>query len=62
MTDYPRFTDLQVVLSRVERIILRDVPGPDHRCEMVIHHDLGATFSIRLISERRIRLTDVRRR
>ena len=57
-----RFTDVQVFLPRVESITLHDVPGEEHETEMVIHDELGATVSIRLISDRRIRLTDLRRR
>ena len=60
--DYPRFTDLQVSLPRVESLTLHDVPGEQHQTEVVIHHEFGATVSIRLISDRRIRLTDLRGR
>jgi len=60
--DYPRFTDVQVFLPRVESITLHDVPAEEHQTEVVIHDELGATVSIRLISDRRIRLIDLRRR
>ena len=60
MGDYPRFTDLQVFLPRVERITLHDVPGEEWQTEVVIHGELGATVSIRVISDRRIRLEDLR--
>ena len=62
MADYPRFTELQAFVPGVESITLHDVPGEEHETEMVIHDELGATVSIRLISDRRIRLTDLRRR
>ena len=62
MGDYPRFTDLKVLLARVERITLHDVPGDEHQAEMVIHDEFGAMISIRLISDRSICLTDLRRR
>ena len=62
MADYPRFTDLQVFLPRIKSITLHDVPGEERQTEMVIRDELGATVSIRLISDRRIRLTDLRRR
>ena len=62
MADYPRFTDLQVFLARVEGITLNDLPGEQHQTEVVIRDEFGATVSIRLISDRRIRLTDLRRR
>ena len=55
-------TDVQVFLPRVESITLHDVPGEEHETEMVIHDECGATVSVRLISDRRIRLTDLRRR
>jgi len=41
MADYPRFTDLQVFLPRVERITLHDVPGEEWQTEVVIHGELG---------------------
>ncbi len=62
MADYPRFTDLHVFLPRVESITLHDVPGEEHQTEVVIHDEFGATVSIRLISDRRILLTDLRSR
>ena len=62
VADYPRFTDLQVFLPRVESITLHDVPGEGHQTEVVIRDELGATVSIRLLSDRRIRLIDLRRR
>ena len=62
MADYPRFTDLQVFLPRVESITLRDVPGQEDHTEVVIRDEFGTTVSICLISDRRIRLTDLRRR
>ena len=62
MADYPRFTELQAFVPGVESITLHDVPGEEHETEMVIHDELGATVSIRLISNRRIRLSDLRRR
>jgi len=62
MADYPHFTDLQVFLPKVESITLHDVPGEEDHTEVVIRDDFGATVSIRLISDRRIRLTDLRRR
>ena len=62
MGDYPRFTDVQVLLPRVESITLHDVPGEDDQTEVVIRDDFGATVNIRLISDRQIRLTDLRRR
>ena len=62
MADYPRFTDVQVFLPRVESITLHDVPGEEHETEMVIHDELGARVSIRLMSDRRIRLIDLRGR
>ena len=62
MADYPRFTDLQVFLPRIETVALHDVPGDEHQTEVVIHAAAGATVSIRLISDRRIRPTDLRSR
>ena len=62
MPDYPRFTDLQVFLPRIESITLHDVPGDELQTEVVIRDEFGATVSIRLISDRRLRLTDLRRR
>ena len=62
MADYPRFTDLQVFLPRVESITLHDVPGEEDHAEVVIRDECGATVSVRLISDRRIRLTDLRSR
>jgi hypothetical protein len=62
MADYPRFTDLHVFLLRVESITLNDVPGEQHQTEVVIRDEFGATVSIRLISDRRIRLADLRSR
>jgi len=62
MADYPRFTELQAFVPGVESITLHDVPGEEHQTEVVIHHEFGATVSIRLISDRRIRLTDLRGR
>ena len=62
MADYPRFTDLQVFLPKVESITLHDVPGEEHQTEVVIHAAAGATVRIRLTSDRRIRLTDLRSR
>ena len=62
MADYPRFTELQAFVPGVESITLHDVPGQEHETEMVIHDECGATVSVRLISDRRIRLTDLRRR
>ena len=62
MADYPRFTDLQVFLPRIEAITLRDVPGEEHQTEVMIHDEFGATVSIRLTSYRRIRVIDLRRR
>ena len=62
MADYPRFTDLHVFLPRVENVTLHDVPGEQHQTEVVIHDEFGATVSVRLISDRRIRLIDLRRR
>jgi len=62
LADYPRFTDLQVFLPRVVRITLHDVPGEERQTEVVIHDEFGTTVSIRLISDRPIRLTDLRRR
>ena len=62
MTDYPRFTDLHVFLPSVESITLHDVPGEEDRTEVVIRDAFGATVSIRLISDRPIRLTDLRTR
>ncbi len=62
MADYPRFTDLQVFLPRVESITLHDVPGEEHQTEVVIHAAAGITVRIRLTSDRRIRLADLRRR
>ena len=62
MADYPRFTDLQVFLPRVESITLHDVPGEQHQTEVVIYDEFGATVSIRLTSYRRIRVIDLRRR
>ena len=62
MADYPRFTDLQVFLPRVERITLHHVPREEHQTEVVIRDEVGATVSIRLTSERRIRLIDLRGR
>ena len=56
MADYPRFTDLQVFLLRVESITLRDVPGQEDHTEVVIRDEFGTTVSICLISDRRIRL------
>jgi len=61
MSDYPRFTDLQVFLPKVESITLHDVPEEEHQTEVVIRDELGATVSVRLISDRRIRLNDLRR-
>ena len=61
MADYPRFTDVQVFLPSVESITLQNVPGEEHQTEVVIHDEFGTTVSIRLISDRRIRLTDLRR-
>ena len=61
MADYPRFTELQAFVPGVESITLNDVPGEEHQTEVVIHDEFGATVSIRLISDRRIRLTDLRR-
>jgi len=60
VADYPRFTDLHVFLPRVESITLHDVPGEGHQTEVVIRDELGV--SIRLLSDRRIRLIDLRRR
>ena len=62
MADYPRFTELHVFLPRVESITLQNVPGEEHQTEVVIHDEFGATVSIRLISDRRVRLADLRRR
>ena len=62
MADYPRFTDVQVFLPRVESITLHDVPGEEDHTEVVIRDEFGATVSIRLISDPRIRLADLRRR
>ncbi len=62
MADYPRFTDLHVFLPRIESITLHDAPGEEHQTEVVIHAEFGATVSIRLISDRWIRLTDLRSR
>ena len=62
MADYPRFTELQAFVPGVESITLHDVPGEEHQAEVVIHAAAGATVSVRLISDRRIRLTDLRRR
>ena len=62
MADYPRFTDLHVFLPNVESITLHDVPGEEHQTELVIRDECGATLSIRLISDRRIRLIDLRKR
>ena len=62
MADYPRFTDVQVFLPKVESITLHDVPGEEHQTEVVIRDEVGAAISIRLISDRRICLTDLRRR
>ncbi len=62
MADYPRFTELQAFVPGVESITLHDVPGEEHQTEVVIHAAAGATVSIRLISDRRIRLTDLRGR
>ena len=62
MADYPRFTELQAFVPGVEGITLHDVPGEEHQTEVVIRDDFGATVSIRLISDRRIRLADLRRR
>ena len=63
MADYPRLTDLHVFLPKVESITLHDVPGEEHhQTEVVIRDELGATVSVRLISDRRIRLNDLRRR
>jgi len=62
MADYPRFTDVQVFLPRVKSITLQNVPGEEQQTEVVIRDEFGATVSIRLISDRRIRLTDLRRR
>ncbi len=61
MADYPRFTDLQVFLPRVESITLHDIPGEERQTEVVIRDEVGAAISIRLISDRRIRLNDLRR-
>jgi len=61
VADYPRFTDVQVFLARVERITLHDVPGEQHQTEVVIRDEVGAAISIRLISDRRIHLNDLRR-
>ena len=62
MADYPRFTELHVFLPRVESITLQNVPGEEHQTEVVIRDEFGATVSIRLISDRRIRLADLRKR
>jgi hypothetical protein len=62
MADYPRFTELQVLLPRVESITLHDVPGEEDHTDVVIRDEFGATVSIRLMSDRRIRLTDLRKR
>ena len=62
MADYPRFTELQAFLPGVESITLHDVPGEEHQTEVVIHAAAGATVRIRLTSDRRIRLTDLRSR
>jgi len=62
MADYPRFTDVQVFLPSVESITLQNVPGEEHQTEVVIHAAAGATVRIRLTSDRRIRLTDLRSR
>ena len=62
MADYPRFTELQAFVPGVESITLHNVPGDELQTEVVIHDEFGATVSIRLISDRRIRLTDLRRR
>ena len=62
MADYPRFTELHVFLPSVESITLRDVPGEEHQTEVMIHDEFGATVSVRLISDRRIRLIDLRSR
>ncbi len=61
MADYPRFTDLQVFLPRVESITLHDIPGEERQTEVVIRDEVGAAISIRLISDRRIHLNDLRR-
>ena len=60
MADYPRFTELQAFVPGVEGITLHDVPGEEHQTEMVIHVAAGVTVRIRLISDRRIRLEDLR--
>jgi len=62
MADYPRFTELQAFVPGVESITLHDVPGEEHQTEVVIYDEFGATVSIRLVSDRRIRLTDLRSR
>ena len=62
MADYPRFTDLHVFLPRIESITLHDVLGEQHQTEVMIHDEFGTTVSIRLISDRRMRLADLRRR
>ena len=62
MADYPRFTEVQAFLPSVESITLQNVPGEEHQTEVVIRDEFGATVSIRLISDRRIRLADLRKR
>jgi hypothetical protein len=62
MADYPRFTELHVFLPSVESITLQNVPGEEHQTEVVIRDEFGATVSIRLISDRRIRRADLRSR
>ena len=61
MGDYPRFSDFHVHLLRVKSITFHDVPGEEHHTEVVIHDAFGATVSIRLISDQRVRLIDLRR-
>jgi len=35
MADYPRFTEVQAFLPRVESITLHDVPGEERQTEVV---------------------------